>query len=60
MQSFESCLIDVTNAALDSGVPDEVLADAITSQASLLAHRDPEEIWQLRSERAPVWTTRTL
>lgn len=48
--NFQNYLLDAIDQVLDWDLPDELLADAVTAQASLMARINPEETWGLCSD----------
>lgn len=47
---YQSCLINAIETVLAWDLPDELLADAVKDQASLMARVNPEERWELCSD----------
>jgi hypothetical protein len=47
---YQNYLLDAINEVLCWDIPDEALADAVKSQAGLMARMNPEEIIELSSD----------
>ncbi|SDZ16551.1 hypothetical protein [Nitrosomonas sp. Nm58] len=47
---YQNYLLDAINEVLSWDIPDEALADAVKSQAGLMARVNPEEIMELTSD----------
>jgi len=44
---YRNCLIDAIDLVLSRDIPDELLADAVTAQAALMARVNPEDLREL-------------